>query len=351
MDFCYLTISGGYFVSQLAILIKLYKSRQKIKDNYHFDAIFSASGGNIAAYISLLFNNNEASIERKLDKINHKLFITDWSKGHIKSNLINYFQTSLYSEGVGMKEFINTNFQNLDTSDMPEIWSLSYNQDVDCGALFCSKSYKNAIFKIEINADMIKKGIGVIKYVSGDVNLLSDICIASAAIPGVIKPIEIYDSHYIDGGVLNASSGSYFSDYKLPDKILHYHYVLPCKIYDIDIKQRYIRKKNQSHWTTKMLNAVQSLTSSQLINDKNFMFENWLKRTHYVRQDLKQEDYYDISDSTLLELLKKLQEKHYFMILYTEMTNVNIDTFTSAELKAGFKKAINCVNIEVYYKL
>ena len=49
MDFCYISISGGYFISQLAILIKLYKARKQVEDNWNFDAIFSASGGNIAA--------------------------------------------------------------------------------------------------------------------------------------------------------------------------------------------------------------------------------------------------------------------------------------------------------------
>ena len=350
MDFCYLTISGGYFISQLAILIKLYKARSTFLTNHHFDAIFSASGGNIAAYLSLLFNNNETSIERKLDKINYTLFVNEWSKGRIKVGLINLFQSTLYTDGVGMRDFITRNFENLNSQHLPEIWSLCYNQDVDCGGLFCSKSFDNSLFKQTVDADLIKSGVGIINYLDGDSKLISDICIASAAIPGVVKPVSINDTLYIDGGVLNATSGSYFTDVQFDCSYFHYYYVLPCRIYDIDIKQKFNKKKEETHWTSSMFNAVKNITSSQIINDKNFMFENWKRRTGLTKAQITSSTYHDISDADLSHLLKTLNTKHFFMVVYTDMCNVDISRFTSSELKHEFNKAIRSVNIEIYFE-
>jgi len=347
MDFCYITISGGYFISQLSILINLYKARSKFLDNHNFDAIFSASGGNIAAYFSLLFNNNETSIERKLDQINHTMFVNQWSRGHIKMNILNLFQNSLYREGKGLKEFLISNYENFNDSRLPEIWSLSYNNDVDCGALFCSKSYEASLFKKEVTSDIIKMGIGEIKYMNSDFDLISKICIASAAIPGVVNPIKMNESIYIDGGVLNATPGSYFT--KNGDGLFHYYYILPCKIYDINIKQKFINKKESAHWTGVMYNSIRSLTVSQIINDKNFIFEKWKRSVKLKEHELSKELYYDIKDEKLVTLLSELNNKHFFMVCYTDVCTVNIATFNSKDLKNKFKKGLNSLCIEVYF--
>lgn len=348
MDFCYISISGGYFISQLSVLVNLYKAR-KFLNNHHFNAIFSASGGNIAAYLSLLFNNNETSIERKLEQINHTMFVNQWSKGHLKINFLNLFQESLYREGDGLKEFIISNYQNFNDSKLPEIWSLSYNKDVDCGSLFCSKSYDNSIFNKRVDSKLIKAGIGEINYMNSDMELISKICIASAAIPGIVKPINIGQSIYIDGGVLNATSGSYFCDFHI-DKPLHYYYILPCKIFDINVKQKFINKKKNDHWTSTMLNSIRSLTVSQILNDKNFIFENWKKVTKISDKDITEEIYYDISNQKLSELLMRLNEKHFFMICYTDISNVNISSFDSKDLKSKFRKGLSSLSVEVYFK-
>lgn len=348
MDFCYITISGGYFISQLSILIKLYKARSKFLDNHNFDVIFSASGGNIAAYLSLLFNKNETSIERKLNQINHTLFINLWSRGIIKMNFLNLFQNSIYREGVGLKDFLISNYENFNNSKLPEIWSLSYNNDVNCGSLFCSKSYEHSFFKKEITSDMIKMGIGEIKYMNSDLDLISKICIASAAIPGVVTPIEIDNSIYIDGGVLNATPGSYFSN-NFNSNLMHYYYIMPCNLYDINIRHHFINKKKNTHWSGIMLNSIKSLTVSQILNDRNSIFEKWKNKVNAKEVDLTNEIYYDISDNKLENLLKELNNDHFFMVCYTDVCSVDISKFNSDDLKTKLKKGLNSLCIEVYF--
>jgi len=349
MDFCYISISGGYFISQLAILIKLYKARSMIVDNHNFDAIFSASGGNIAAYISLLFNNNETSIERKLDKISSSMFVNNWNRGNLNLSFFNIFHKSLYREGIGIDDFFINNYDTFNSKKYPEIWSLCYNQDIDCGTLFCSKSKEHCLLNLDFDSDTIKMGIGEIIYTNSDMKLISDICLGSAAIPGIVKPVKINNSIYIDGGVLNATSGSYFNDTTVNCGTLHYYYILPCKIYDIDIKQKFIKKKKDIHWTSNLFNGIQGMSCSQIINDKNCIFENWKNRTNLKKKDLSYSCYYDIKDKNLYKLLTELNDKHFFMICYTDLCSIDISHFSSSDLIQQFRKGLSSVCVEVYY--
>ena len=86
MNILVLPVSGGGFVSQLAIIQHL------CTIDYKPDITLASSGGNVSAYISMAASWKWAAIERISRDLSQDLFVKPWNDIMILSIITGYFK-------------------------------------------------------------------------------------------------------------------------------------------------------------------------------------------------------------------------------------------------------------------
>lgn len=197
MNIFILPVSGGGFVSQLAILQHLCESNIRPK------ITLASSGGNVAAYIAEAAQWKWPAIERIARKLSQDLFVSSWSNIAFMSAVIGYFQGNIFNKGTGVYNFLNEHFTEK-TIRSDEIWTGTYNKNKKQARLFCNQFKDESILDISCIDHDLSQSMEVV-FADGNINLIAEYGSASASIPAIVPSIKILDEEYVDGGVAGAS--------------------------------------------------------------------------------------------------------------------------------------------------
>ena len=192
-----LPISGGGFVSQLAILQHL------CEINFVPDVTLASSGGNVAAYVAAAANWKWPGIERVARELNQDLFARPWNSISSLSLIIGYFKGDVYNKGCGVHDFLKRYFTSESIIEH-EIWTGTYNKNRQQARLFCNRKRGNTVMDVScIDHDLTQSMIPV--FADGNIAIIGDANMASASIPAIVPPQRILGEDYIDGGIASAS--------------------------------------------------------------------------------------------------------------------------------------------------
>lgn len=197
MNIFVLPVSGGGFVSQLAILQHLCES------NILPNITLASSGGNVAAYIAEAAQWKWAAIERIARKLSQDLFVSSWSNVAFMSAIIGYFQGNIFNKGTGVYNFLNEHFTP-QTIRNDEIWTGTYNKNEKQARLFCNKFKEESLLDVSCIDHDLFQSMEVI-FADGNIDLIAKYGSASASIPAIVPSVNILNDEYVDGGVASAS--------------------------------------------------------------------------------------------------------------------------------------------------
>lgn len=192
-----LPVSGGGFVSQLAILQHLCEIQ------FIPDLTLASSGGNVAAYIAAAANWKWPAIERISRELSQDLFIHPWINIVSVSMIIGYFKGAVYNKGTGVHGFLQRYF-NSSTITKHEIWTGTYNKNKQRALLFCNRSAEDSIIDPSCIDHDLTQSIQPV-FAGGNIQLIAEASVASASIPAIVPAQRILGEDYIDGGIAGAS--------------------------------------------------------------------------------------------------------------------------------------------------
>lgn len=357
--FVFSTISGGYFVSQVAILASILPSIDE-----GVDAYFGNSGGAIANLISLKYSGTSESIERVLYSVDKDMFVKPWVSDNnplskVLSPFISLFANSFYKDSKGPKELVEI-FYNKEELKRSELWIGKFDISANFNNLLCSKQRGQSIFNTQLSKTYNTKyledmtGSFNVEYADGDIDKISKTLNATSAIPGYKPPIDIEGTLYVDGGVSSPTPGSAFtnillefSDEKIAadaDHKFRIFYNIGPKF--IDSKIEYIRAS--SHWSTQIMRTLKSLLNFSISKERQLLFDTWIKMCNKSKYD-DNIDYQKITGKDNLKTyLQSITGKHYFVTCYTSNDSINVVNFDKEDIKRVYKKCYDNVFFEIY---
>lgn len=197
MHLLVLPVSGGGFVSQLAIIQHLCESQ------YIPDLTLASSGGNVCAYVAAAADWKWAKTQRIAEELTQQLFMEPWTSVSIFSFIIGYFEGNVYNKGSGVYDFLSRHFSSK-TIGKYEIWTGTYNKLLQKSRLFCNRSCERSIVDATQIDEELTQCMPAI-FTNGDIDKIAKAGVASASIPAVVPAQEIDNELYVDGGVGGAS--------------------------------------------------------------------------------------------------------------------------------------------------
>lgn len=258
MNIIVLPASGQNFVCQLAIL-------QHLCDIGYIPSLtLGSSGGNLAAYLACAADWKSNHIERLAKELKSHYFAQPWNHFKLLSGAIGFFNGNAFDQGYGLHEFMKTYFTTTSITKY-EIWTGTYNQDLQKFRLFCNKSRQASLINcddIDYNLTQSMKPY----FCQGDIDKITNAGLASAAVPGVIQPVVIDGYHYSDGALCGASPLSVCQNIilkyiKTNNKPIHITYVNSKDLSKANIKPNY-------NLFDTWLAAVNDLIKSQTLLDR-----------------------------------------------------------------------------------
>jgi len=353
---CFSPISGGYFVSQVAILSKLLEAKNRFQKP-HMNVYFGASGGNLANIICSYFTTGSYQVKKIVLNLNPEMFIKNWWKGKsgfMSSKIMSFFKETLYQEGKGAVEFFNTftpdgKFSSQETS---EYWILTFNQDKLFGSLNCTKKRESSLFSSREDICLSGTTCGEIIYLNGQLEKIISTSLASATIPGVKEKVKIEDSHYVDGGVSNPTPGTLFTEV-IFEKSLKNEIVGPFQYYYLFPKNFFQERKTKSGtWFGEIFQNFQSLKDSTIINDRRHILEGWLRLTNSNIRTLLVINEENVTLQEISDILESNKEKSYFITIYTsEDISVNFTEFNREDIENCYDAAWKTFSFHLLIKV
>lgn len=361
LDILILPISGGYFVSQAALVSKLLEAKTFLTKK-RFDVHMGASGGNLVGLLSLHFNEGKESFERILDKIHSGIFVRNWFQGRfsfLPSYIAGVFSESLYKPGAGSEDM----FRKLYKKELflspytPEIWSLTFNELSHKGSLNCSKRKQDSILSTYIDNEYMRfAGCDEINYLDGDADKICNTANASGNIPGFRKSVEINGQRYLDGGLSRGSPGSLFTNV-LHEKIknenipvIHYFYIQGPAMSEGN--EGIIASNNVSRqaWLSDILQSMKHIVNASVFEDKMMCFEGWMRSTGKKYSELTRETYATTTLKKLKTLMLEKENVSYFMVCYiSKDVFVDITNFTGKDAINKFREAYDLTCFDIFY--
>lgn len=354
--FVFSTISGGYFVSQTAILTAVLQSVDKV------DAFFGNSGGAIANILSLKYSGTKESIERVLYSIDKDLFVRPWVSDNVPfykviSPFISLFSKSFYKESKGPKEVLEV-FYTKEELRKAEVWIGKYNISANFNNIMCTKKEGESIFNTELqNTSQVKylediTGTFTVEYADGDITKISDTLRATSAIPTYKPPVTINGIDYVDGGVASPTPGSSFTnilssyaDRQTSGHLFRMFYVIGPKYIDVDVENL----KQEGHWSRQVFRTLKSLLNFSIYKERQVLFDTWLGMTGKSKYDSTISHKKVNGKNELNTFLNSISSNHYFVTCYTKETKVNVTNFDKEELKKVYKESYDNVFFEIFY--
>ena len=343
------TVSGGYFIRQLAV------AQHILSMNYNIDGYFGNSGGAIANLLSLKYNQTTQSILRILNALRPEMFVTPWVRARgleMFSPLISMFSSSLYDGSKGVTQILKM-FYTPEELRGVEMWVGKYDARANLNFAMSTKARGNSIFTTIDTANNKRyfedlTGTFNVEYANGDFDLISKYVEATSNIPG-FKPAT--DGKFIDGGVGSASLGSVFINLFKESYDAHvagggddpvvFFYNQGRQYIDDDIETI----STQRHWMIQMSKMGQWLINFRILTEKQMLLEAWLsmigKKFDEVNFNQYTETQFRNFDPT---------NKHMFVTAYTDAGDkINIVNFSYPELEASYRAALGSTRFDVYH--
>jgi Patatin-like phospholipase len=207
-----LPVSGGYFPIQLGI-IALLCDNKKSRMFSRPDIVLASSGGNVSAYFSIACDWDKANLYERLCLLKNDAFLTGWSL-HSLSLAFFPFTRALFHPGYGFGPLFMHSFTSGALRSAPEVWTGVFHRKTGQHRLFTNRGEGETILKnVNSNPSSLKLGTGLAPvYASGDRQLISEVTLASASVPFLVKPATIDGDEYQDGGAMYASPLTVLSD-------------------------------------------------------------------------------------------------------------------------------------------
>jgi predicted acylesterase/phospholipase RssA len=318
MQLLVLPVSGGGFVNQLAIIQHLCTVK------YKPDVTLGSSGGNVAAYVAAAAQWKWAGITRIAHQLSKDLFVTSWNSINFISFIIGFYRRSIFQQGKGVQSFFNDNF-TYDTITKYEIWTGTYNNNIQKARLFCNKKQDNCTLDVNyLNGELLQTMAPY--FADGDIDIISKATVASASIPAIVPPQLIENESYIDGGMCGASPLT------LMQSVIHHegdirgtlHITYVNSIDLAAIEHEHIHNaidnwKQATHHLVRSKTLIDRLTAYQILN-------------RYTNE-IVEEKFYCTYENLLY--VKKLREKVCYSLLELypiEENDVNITSFNGQDV-------------------
>lgn len=209
-----LPISGGAFPVQLGLLAELSAIRicpEKGTVMCKPDIVIGSSGGNIAAYLTMAAEWTPDKIKEIAGKLRSSMFIANWwPRGltWLPSWMIGAFKGSVYANGTGATELFREYFPARASITDVELWVGTLNRDTGKGQIFCNRSKDQCRIRghdQDLTASYWSHDIEKLTYLDGDIDIISQVALASASIPTLCPEKVINNQRYSDGGSQFAS--------------------------------------------------------------------------------------------------------------------------------------------------
>jgi hypothetical protein len=340
-----LPISGGGFVSQLALLSELYDATVEDDMDHHVrdqflginhrkslpgtpDLVLASSGGNVAAYLAMVSGWSSSAIANNMRAVKSSIFVQPWTPSFLPTWVMYPFTQSVYRNGSGMEELFTSMYTPISIKQT-EIWSGTYNTISQKSRLFCNLSEENSFIK----ASSITHRIPLydsdsMVYLDGDIVKISKAVHASAAIPIVTEGVYIDSIKYSDGGVSYSSPLVPISEHlkKSVDKYLKVP--SPCKKV---IQMFYFCSYDMEQLFPDTVYAkVGLLIHSSALQDRAASLSFMEKYTELEDPVL----YPSLNSKKLREILREIKDKSYLVWFYPlNAKSVNVADFSFKELQ------------------
>lgn len=340
-------ISGGFFVSQLAVLASILEARHRASniDDAFMDLYFGASGGGLANILSSYFHKDKESILRVVQFLDSDLFVKNWWKGRtsfIDSKVVSLFGKTFFQEGSGATDLFETLEKSQRRKDL-ELWFLTFNIDTDKPAISCTRDRDSSQFE-DLNPETLEDHLCEdVIFLKNNIQDIVKTTLASASIPVLKDGVEINGNKYVDGGVANTVPYCYFIDsinakhhqgkFTAP---YHYFYILPHKT---DVR---------STETTLFTKILKNVLTFNMISDKNNTLNHWLYLIGKHKKDLDFQVYKNLKTYQLVDIFDKNHAKNYFCVFYTDETSINITDFNGNDVREMFLRATDSIHAEFY---
>jgi predicted acylesterase/phospholipase RssA len=317
-----LPVSGGGFVSQLAILQHLCESKFNPK------LTLASSGGNVAAYVATAANWKWPAIERIARELSHDLFARPWNTVASLSMIIGYFKGDVYNKGSGVHDFLSRYFTSASIMKH-EIWTGTYNKNRHRARLFCNCSEESSIMDVSCIDHNLTQSMKPV-FANGNIEIIAQAGIASASIPAIVPAQQIMGEDYTDGGVAGASPLTIMREPIIKyirdnDSSMHIVYVNSVDLSDPNVKQIH---NVLDTWRQATNDLVRSQTVIDRLSGYNLL--------RYYPGDMNMEEF--ICNYENMERVKQIQSRvKYSMIeiyptkkIIIEIVNFNGDDVISA---------------------
>lgn len=378
-----LPISGGALVSHLAILQELYDARIKANDrkksgyfSYAPNLALGSSGGNVSIFIAQSADWTSYGIERNVEHMNSDLFLKKWTDLPLFSDIpFAIMEGSLYNHGIGARGLFNKLFTT-ETIQRTEFWLGTYDIKNKKAQFFCNKSQSDSyIAEPFFNEEQSLYYAMPLKFTDGNIDMLADICIASATIPATVPLKEIDGLLYADGGVMYSSPLSvlnkeihriitgkervpisksfqiennndeneeftYTRENKIEEKNLRLFYFLPYQPNGLEFED--------SKSDLGIRSYLNSILNVSMMQDRNTAVE----LLNNLSQDgLETETYMSLDSDKLANIIRFLSnKKHYVVCLFPHRNpSVNIAHINGNIMKKAMKKVRESYGCQIWY--
>ena len=380
-----LPISGGALVSHLALLQELYDARIKSMNgikrgyfSYSPHIVMGSSGGNVSAFIGQASDWTSHGIERNVGYLNSNLFLKKWvpeEYSTVPDIPFAVLKGSLFNQGIGAKKLFNLIFTS-STIQRSELWLGSYDIKNKKAQFFCNKNQSDSyISEPFFNEEQSLYYAMPLKFVNGDIDKLSDICIASSTIPAIVPSKEIDGLLYADGGVMYPSPVSVLN--KEIIRIISGKERVPIsKSYQIEVETdrneeiSYNERPDQQEKNLRLFyffpyqpnglefetknndigikTYLNSILNVSMMQDRNTTIEilNTL-----CPDGLETQEYNKLNSDMLSEIIKELSlRKHYVICLYPHRNpSVNIIKLNGKMVRSAMKNVRENYGAQVWY--
>lgn len=198
-------VSGGAFPLQLGLLAECGLAGLRP------DIVMGSSGGNVAAYIGLASDWQAATIPTIATQVNTTMFAQSWWPRYLNffpSLWLGTYMGSVYASGTGAFDLFKNNFRP-DNIMATEMWTGTMNRETGKGQLFCNLRQEDAKIRRkeckDLSASFRIRDVMPLTYLDGNIESISSVAVASAAIPVLVPEQKIFGARYVDGGTLFSS--------------------------------------------------------------------------------------------------------------------------------------------------
>lgn len=331
-----LPVSGGAFVVQIAFLKVIYEAtKDKNGTGIIPDLVLSSSGGNVAAYMSMIGKWNDGCLMKNIHFLNSSLFVESWTPPFFPTWIAFPLTRSVYKNGQGIKNLFHKIYTPK-TIQNTEIWTGTYNSTTQKAAFFCNKSFETSRIKDKGDNSYIYDSESGI-YLNGDIDNISKACYASASIPYITPGVMIKENKHIDGGVAYASPliplSPKVTEVLKNEKLIQLYYF---SSYNMDDKFQ----------DSLYSNSVGLLVHSSLLQDRAFAL-NILKQYGDVNKEPI--IHVNINSSKLRSIINSLINKS-FIIMFSPVVSysVTVSNFDVDNLINIIKKVENNFTVHIW---